>query len=103
MESLLILVWHMRQEAHYCAVKAMVQGLISEDAKALESVWKEFSDKFFPYSKPDRIRNDLKALEYLNKEVNRGPLVVTPQIPLLKSRISSKKVSHAAIKKRPDR
>jgi hypothetical protein len=96
LESLLILVWHMRQEAHFFEVRAIVQGLIDDKGEETEKAWKMFGDKLFPFQKAERHKSDLAALEYLKREIDKGPLVVKPMVPIVKSRLKSKRVHRHA-------
>jgi hypothetical protein len=87
-ESVMLLVWRMRQDREYNAIRVFVQAAIDPDqGKSTQDAWKEFSDTFFPYLKGQKRRGDKAAIDYLMKEVSRGPLTVKPLVPLVKSRL----------------
>jgi hypothetical protein len=88
----MLLVWRMRQEREYNAIRAVVQSAIDPDqGKSTQDAWAEFSDSFYPYLKEQRKRGDKAAIDYLMKEVARGPLKITPLVPLVKSRLHGKR------------
>ena len=90
----MLLVWRMRQDREYNATRAIVQAAIDPDqGKSTQDAWKEFSDSFYPYLKEQTKRGDKAAIDYLMKEVARGPLKIIPLVPLVKSRLRSKKRS----------
>lgn len=91
MESVLLLVWQMRQEIEYYAVRAVVQASIDPDeGKSTQDAWKSFTEQFYPYLMEQVKRGDRAAVEYLVKEVKKGPLRVIPLMPLVKSRMRKK-------------
>jgi len=102
LESLLLLVWQMRQTIRLQETRAIVQALLSaqsEDSnvqKATKEAWEGYLDELFPYQRGQRKRQDRAAIDYLKNEAARGPLTVTPLVPLHKprSRMRSRRTRH---------
>lgn len=96
LESVLILVWQMRQEIEYHSTRALVQAAVDagDDGKSVQDAWKDFTDAFFPHIKGKRDMGDKAALAMLMKEVQQGGLRVKPLMPLVKSKIHSKRIKH---------
>jgi|GEM_PF-4710105 len=96
LESVLILVWQMRQEIEYYATRALVQAAVEtdDDGKAVQDAWKDFSEAFFPHIKGKRDMGDKAALAMLMKEVQKGGFRVKPLMPLVKSKLHSKRIKH---------
>lgn len=91
-ESIMLLVWRMRQDCEYNSVRAVVQSAIDPDqGKSTQDAWAEFSDSFYPYLKEHRRKGDKAAIDYLLKEVAKGPMRVIPLVPLVKSRLHGKR------------
>lgn len=89
MESLMLLVWRMRQDVHLQETRVLVNAIIvasqpeRQDAdKTLGDGWNDFRNAMFPYLKIANQNQDQAALDYLRKEVARGPLRVKPLAPL---------------------
>lgn len=85
-ESVMILVWQMRQDAQYFLARANVQASTETDdgGDAIQKAWREFTDKYYPYLGEQKKRGDKVALESLFKEVKKGGLKVTPLMPISK-------------------
>lgn len=96
LESVLILVWQMRQDIEYYSTRCLVQAAIDvqDGGKAANEAWKEYTDAFFPHVKGKRSHGDQAALSMLMKEVKKGGLSVRPMEPLMKSKIHSKRIKH---------
>lgn len=85
----MLLVWRMRQEIEFQRTRALVNTIIvssqpdrTDAAKMLEQHWDEFRHTMFPYQRAMTQSQDQAALEYLRKEVARGPVQVRPLAPL---------------------
>jgi hypothetical protein len=96
LESVLILVWQMRQDIEYYETRALVQAAVGvdDDGKAVQEAWKAYTDSFFPHVKGRRDRGDKAALTALMKEVKKGGLRVRPVQSLVKSKLHSKRIRH---------
>ena len=91
-ESVMLLVWRMRQDRDYNATRALVQAAIDPDqGKSTQDAWAEFSDAFYPYLKAQKKKGDKAAIDFLMREVARGPLKIIPLVPLVKSRLHGKR------------
>ena len=89
LESVMILLWQMRQEAEYYLTRVIVQSSIDPDqGKSTTEAWKEFTDHFYPYLAEEVKRGDKAALDVLWKEIRRGGLSVRPLEPLVKSKMA---------------
>jgi hypothetical protein len=89
MESLMLLVWRARQDVQLQGMRSLVNAIIvaaqpeRQDAdKTLGDVWNDFRNAMFPYMKIAAQNQDQAALDYLRKEVARGPLRIKPLAPL---------------------
>lgn len=84
-ESLMIMVWQMRQDATYFLNRAIVQAAmeIGDGGEASQKSWGEFTDKFYPYLEDRRKKGDAAALKVFYKEFNKK-LIVTPLASLSK-------------------
>lgn len=97
LESLMLLVWQMRQTIRLQETRAIVQAILaagSEDQgmhKAAEEVWNKYTDELMPYQRGIRKKQDQSAIDFLKKEAARGPLKVTPLVPLHKPRSKMRK------------
>jgi len=93
LESIFILVWQMRQDAEYHAVRAVVQSSVDagDDGNALQDAWKGFTEHFYPHLKEEQSRYKQAAMARLKKESERGPLAVRPLAPLIKSKLHKKR------------
>lgn len=98
LESLMILVWRKRADIDYFLARAICQSNIDagDEGKAANNAWKEYTDMFFPYMQAEEKRSDAAALNYLMKEVKKGALGVRPLMPLVKSRMSNRRVHEHA-------
>lgn len=96
LESVMILVWQMRQDIEYYATRVLVQAAIDieDNGKAVQDAWKAYTDVFFPQVKGKRDRGDKAALASLMKEVKKGGLRVRPLMTLVKSKMHSKRIKH---------
>lgn len=85
-ESIMILVWQMRQDAQYFLTRSIVQASTEMDdgGESVQKAWREFTDKYYPYLEAQRKGDDKIALECLFKEIKKGGLTVTPLEPLTK-------------------
>lgn len=92
----MILVWQMRQDIEYYETRALVQAAldINDEGKAAQDAWKAYTDAFFPHVKGRRQSGDKAALASLIKEVKKGGLRVRPLMPLVKSKMHSKRIKH---------
>jgi hypothetical protein len=94
MESLMLLVWRMRQDIRLSESRAVVQAVIyaGEDevdqgsTNNLNEAWKDYTDEMFPFQRGRVKKQDESAVSFLKKEVARGPLSVRPLQYLGKSR-----------------
>jgi hypothetical protein len=94
MESLIMLVWRMRQDIRLMETRALVQSVIysgleevdQSNTNELNEAWREYTDEMFPFQRGRVKRQDQSAMEYLKKEVARGPLSVRPLQYLGKAR-----------------
>lgn len=94
LESMFILVWWMRRDIDYYLARTMVQSAIDPDeGKSTSEAWKEFTEHFYPYLKGQRKRHDQAAMGALMKEVKKGFMAVRPLVPLVKSKLSSRRVT----------
>jgi hypothetical protein len=97
LESLMLLVWHMRQTIQLPETRDIVQAITaaqSEDQglqKAIKESWESFVDELMPYQRGTRKRQDQSAIDFLKKEVARGPLKVIPLVSLRKPRSKLRK------------
>lgn len=93
LESLMLLVWRMRQDIEVQKTKAIVQAIVAsasdntEDAnKNLQNAWDQYLDEAYPFKRGRREKADQLAIEYLKREAARGPLRVVPLQPLTKAK-----------------
>jgi hypothetical protein len=89
MESLMLLVWKMRQDIRAQENRLLINTLVvcaqpeRQDAdKVLGEAWDLYRDTLFPYQREMSRTQDQVALDYLRKEVARGPVTVRPLSPL---------------------
>ena len=88
LESVMILLWQMRQEADYYLQRAIVQASIDPDeGKSTTEAWKEYTDHFYPYLGEETKKSDHKALDVLMDEIKRGGLAVRPVAPQVSSKM----------------
>lgn len=85
----MLLVWKMRQEIDFQKTRVIANTLIiaaqlnARDVnKDLTTSWDEYRHTMFPYQKNITQTQDQLALDYLRKEVARGPITVKPLAPL---------------------
>jgi hypothetical protein len=90
----MLLVWRMRQDIEFQRTRVMVNATLAAAArgeniqaanKELQSAWQDYLDEMFPYQKGKRMRTDEAAIEFLKREVAKGPLSVTPLQPVGKA------------------
>lgn len=92
LESLMILVWRARQDIELQKTRSMVQAVLAAASEAeeannqLKESWQDFLDGLYPYQRGSRKRADDAAMEYLKREVAKGPLTVTPLQPIGRTR-----------------
>jgi hypothetical protein len=90
LESLILIVWRMRQDIKLQETRAMVTAIVAagSDAenrdKVVQDAWQAYLDEYFPYKKNVIQNQDQRAIDYLKSEVKKGPLTVTPLQPLNK-------------------
>lgn len=88
LESMMILLWRMREDIRYHHSRVLVQSSIDpDDGKATKDAWAEYTDVFYPYLKEKRRRDDKAALKFLMSEVKKGAFRVRPIAPLHRSKI----------------
>lgn len=87
----MLLVWRMRQDIRMSETRAIVQAVAAsasgsaEGDKALQEAWKSYVGELFPFHKRSIQNQDLAAIDYLRREVSKGPLSVIPLQPVGKS------------------
>jgi hypothetical protein len=95
LESLIVLVWMARQEIRMQETRSIVQAMLAataegENIKAandqLQKSWEAYLDELFPFQRGLRKSSDKAAMEFFVKEALKGPLKVTPLVPLTKVR-----------------
>jgi hypothetical protein len=94
MESLMLLVWRMRQDIRLTETRALIQAITfagtdepdQSSVNDLNEAWKEYTDEMFPFQRGRVKRQDEAAMDYLKQEVARGPLAVKPLQYLGKAR-----------------
>lgn len=90
MESLILIVWRMRQDITLQEKRALVTAVVAagSDAenrdKVVQDAWQAYLDEYYPYKRHVVQNQDQRAIEYLKSEVKKGPLQVTPLQPLNK-------------------
>lgn len=94
LESVMLLVWRMRQDIEFQRTRVVVNATLAASAqgdniqsanKGLQEAWQDFLDEVYPYQKGQRVRVDEAAIEFLKREVAKGPLTVTPLQPVGKA------------------
>lgn len=94
LESVMLLVWRMRQDIEFQKSRVLVDAIVASAAQGdaiskanqeLQEAWQDFLDEFYPYQKGQRVRTDQAAIEFLKQEVAKGPLKVTPLQPVGKA------------------
>lgn len=92
MESLMMMVWRMRQDVKHSETRAIIQALIATASegeganKNMQNAWTEYTEELFPFKRGLKKRSDQAAIDYLKREVAKGPLRVVPLQPLGKAR-----------------
>lgn len=95
LESVMLLVWRMRQDIEFQKARVLVNATVASAAqgdaiekanKELQEAWSDFLDEFYPYQKGQRVRTDQAAIDFLKQEVAKGPLKVTPLQPVGKAK-----------------
>ena len=88
LESLMLLVWRMRQDIELQKVRAVVSAVIASNseaegaAKDMKDAWDDLLDEMYPHQRGQRVKSDQAALDFLKKEAERGWLKVTPLQPV---------------------
>lgn len=91
LESVMLLVWRMRQDIEFYRTRVIVNAVLAAASqgenveaanKEMQNAWQDFLDEVFPYQKGQRVRTDQAAIEFLKREVAKGPLKVTPLQPV---------------------
>jgi hypothetical protein len=84
MESLMLLVWRMRQDVELQRTRALANAIIvssqqgDSNDKILRESWTAYRDALLPYQKVMTETQDQKAMDFLKREVARGPIKVQP-------------------------
>jgi len=92
LESLMLLVWRARQDIELQKTRAIVQSTLAaasdadEGNKQLKEVWQDLLDEMFPFQRGSRKKGDQTAMDFLKREIAKGPLRVTPLQPVGKGR-----------------
>jgi len=74
----------MRQDIEVQKTRAIVTAIVAAASdgenrdKVLQESWKAYLDESFPFKQQVVFTQDNKAVEFLKREVARGPLSVTP-------------------------
>ena len=93
LESLMLLVWRTRQDVELQKTRAIVQAVLAAAAdsgesanKQLKESWQDLLDEMFPFQKGSRKHADQTAMDFLKREVAKGPLRVLPLQPVGRAR-----------------
>lgn len=95
LESLMLMVWRMRQDIEMQKTRAVVNAVIAASSageaaeganKTLNESWQDFLDDMYPFQKGQRNKTDKAAIDFLKREVAKGPLKVVPLQPIGKAR-----------------
>jgi len=93
MESLMMMVWRMRQDVAMNQTRVLIQAVIAaasegtdEANKNMQDAWADYKEELFPFQRGQKKRTDELAIEYLKQEVSRGPLRVIPLQPAGKAK-----------------
>ena len=84
MESLMLLVWRMRQDIELQRTRVLANAIITsgqagaDNDRLLRDSWKEYKDALLPYTKIQTLTQDQRAIDFLKGEAGRGPLKVIP-------------------------
>lgn len=85
LESLMLLVWRMRQDVRQYETRALVHAILAAAPEAdekthknMQDAWKDYTEELFPFQRGQRRNENEAAVDYLKREVARGPLKVTP-------------------------
>lgn len=88
LESMMIIVWQMREDITFYAHQALTQATANaEDGDAVKKAWDAFVDASFPWQAEELNKADAAAMEVLRKVVAEGPLHVIPLMPLVNSKL----------------
>jgi len=89
----MLMVWRARQDIELQKTRAVVQSVLAaasdageESNKNLRDSWQDLLDEMFPFQKGKRRSADQRAMDYLKREVARGPLRVIPLQPVGRAR-----------------
>ena len=83
LESLMLIVWRMRQDLRVQEVRAMTTAIVSAGSegddrdKPVQEAWNAYLTEMFPFQRGLLKNQDQKAIDYLKSEVAKGPLTVT--------------------------
>lgn len=102
----MLLVWRMRQDIRMYEHRVLVQAVLAtapadtdeKTWKTVQEAWKDYDEELFPFQRGKRRTEDKAAIDYLKREVGRGPLTVTPLQPLTSKGRSRLKRRHEAVK-----
>ena len=101
----MLLVWRLRQDIRQFETRALVHAILAAapeaDEKAHKNMveaWKDYNEEMFPFQRGQRRTENNAAIEYLKKEVARGPLKVTPLQQLSSTGQSRLKRRHSKVK-----
>lgn len=84
MESLMLLVWRMRQDVEFQRTRVLANAIIvsaqqgGENDKILRESWEAYRGALLPYQKAMTETQDKKAMDFLRREISAGPLKVIP-------------------------
>lgn len=88
----MLLVWKARQDIELLKTKALVNAALiagqegsAERNKLMQESWTDYMDAVYPANKSKAKTQDQKALDFMHKEINRGPLKIVPLEPLTKA------------------
>lgn len=108
MESLMMMVWRMRQDVELNKTRAIIQALIAaasegeEGNKNMHAAWADYMEELFPFKRGVKKSADQAAIDFLKREVAKGPLRVTPLQPIgrAQSRMKTRQAEVEAMKLR---
>ena len=102
MELLFLLVWNMRQRIEFQKSRSTLQALLSQQGAESKDIMGAFDDlrnAFFPFDKNEKEDEKRRLRDELMREVNRGPVAVTPMVDTYRPKIASKLARGQALMK----
>lgn len=107
MESLMLIVWRMRQDIRMNETRVIIQSILAaapeageQAGKSMQEAWKDYTEEIFPFQRGQRRGADDAAITYLKREAARGPLKVTPLQGLSKGKSRLKRRQAEVAEKR---